>query len=182
MKKAALILITLFSFNLAYCQVFKAKSATIHFLSKASLEDIEATSKHAVLALDGGTGTIQVQAQIKAFKFASSFMEDHFNENYMESDKYPFATFKGRINEKIDYNTNGEHKVTCTGKMEMHGVTQEVTIPGTIKVNGKELTLEANFKVKPADYKIKIEGAYTEKIAKEIGVDVKAVLEPFKKP
>jgi hypothetical protein len=181
MKKAALIIVTFFSFNLSHSQIFKAKSATIHFLSKATLEDIEATSKHAVMALDGGSGAIQVQAQIKAFKFASSFMEEHFNENYMESGKYPFATFKGKISEKIDYNKDGEYKVTCTGKMEMHGVTQEVTIPGIIIIKGKELTLTADFKVKPADYKIKIEGAYTEKIAKEIGVDIKAVLEPFKK-
>ena len=86
------------------------------------------------------------------------------------------------INEKIDFTKPAEHKVTCTGKMEMHGVTQEVTIPGTLKINGSDITLEASFKVKPSDYKIKIEGAYAEKIAKEIGVDIKAVLAPFKKP
>jgi polyisoprenoid-binding protein YceI len=64
----------------------------------------------------------------------------------------------------------------------MHGVTQEVTIPGTLKIDGNAIILEAKFKVKPADYKIKIEGSYTEKIAKEIEVDLKSVLEPFKKP
>ncbi|HWY38172.1 MAG TPA: YceI family protein [Bacteroidia bacterium] len=181
MKRYILALAALFSLNLAHSQVYKGKTTTIHFLSKAAIEDIEATSKHAVVAMDAATGNIQVQAQIKAFKFASSFMESHFNENYMHSEKYPFATFKGKINEKIDYAKNGDYKVTCTGKMEMHGVTQEVTIPGTIKVNGTELTLEANFKVKPADYKIEIEGSYTEKIAKEIGVDIKSVLEPLKK-
>ncbi|MGZ3865203.1 MAG: YceI family protein [Bacteroidia bacterium] len=182
MKKQILIVTALISFNLAHSQIYKAKSTVIHFLSKAALEDIEATSKHAVMALDAASGNIQVQAQIKAFKFSSSFMEEHFNENYMESEKYPFSTFKGKINEKLDYTKNGEHNVTCTGKMEMHGVSQEVTIPGTIKINGSEVTLEAKFKVKPADYKIKIEGAYAEKIAKEIGVDINAVLEPLKKP
>ena len=182
MKKCIIVLAALLSFNMAHSQVFMDKKSVIHFLSKATLEDIEATNKASVVVIDAATGNIQVQCQIKAFKFSSSFMEEHFNENYLESEKYPFSTFKGKINEKIDFTKNGEHKVTCTGKMEMHGVNQEVTIPGTIKINGSELTLEANFKVKPADYKIKIEGAYAEKIAKEIGVDVKSVLTPFKKP
>ena len=182
MKKYLLILIAIFTCNISDAQIFMDKKGTIHFLSKATLEDIEATNKTSVIVLDAATNNIQVQCQIKAFKFSSSFMEEHFNENYMESTKFPFSTFKGKINEKIDFTKNGEHKVTCTGKMEMHGVTQEVTIPGTLKINGEDITLDANFKVKPADYKIKIEGAYAEKIAKEIGVDVKAVLAPFKKP
>ena len=182
MKKHLLILVAILAFNVAHSQIFMDKKGIIHFLSKATLEDIEATSKTAVVVIDGATGNVQVQAQIKAFKFSSSFMEEHFNENYMESEKYPFSTFKGKINEKIDYTKNAEHKVTCTGKMEMHGVTQEVTIPGTLKISGNEIILESSFKIKPADYKIKIEGAYAEKIAKEICVDIKSVLVPFKKP
>ncbi len=172
----------LFAFNVSHSQIFMDKAASIHFLSKALLEDIEATNKTCVMVLDAATNNFQVQSQIKAFKFSDHFMEDHFNENYMESDKYKFSTFKGKINEKIDYTKDGENKVTCTGKLEMHGVTQDVTIPGTLKIKGSEITLEASFKVKPADYKIKIEGAYAEKIAKEIGVDVKSVLTPMKKP
>jgi fatty acid/phospholipid biosynthesis enzyme len=181
MKKGFLILCALLAVNVSFAQLFKSKTGSIHFLSKATLEDIEATNKFPVIVLDGASGNIQVKVQIKAFKFSSSFMEAHFNENYMESEKYPFSTFKGKITEKIDYSKNGEHKVTCVGKMEMHGVTQDVTIPGTLKINGNEITLDAKFKVKPADYKISIEGSYTEKIASEIGVDVTAILEPFKK-
>src|ERR1700758_2021642 len=181
MKKTVFVLVAILAFNVAHSQIYKGKTTTIHFLSKAALEEIEATSKHAVVAMDAASGNLQIQAQIKAFKFSSSFMEEHFNENYMESEKFPFSTFKGKINEKVDYTKNGESKVTCTGKLEMHGVGQEVTIPGTVKVNGNEVILEAAFKVKPADYKIKVEGAYAEKIAKEIGVDIKAVLEPLKK-
>ncbi len=181
MKKFLLILIGFFTCNIAYSQLYKGKTSVIHFLSKATLEDIEATSKHAVVVLDAASGAIQVQAQIKAFKFPSSFMESHFNENYMESEKFPFSTFKGKITEKIDCSKNGECTVTCIGKMEIHGVTQELTIPGTLKINGTEITLEAKFKVKPADYKIKIEGSYTQKIAGEIAVDINSSLEPFKK-
>ncbi len=181
MKKSMLILIGVLACNLAYSQLYKGKTSTIHFLSKATLEDIEATNKNAVVVLDATSGAVQVQAQIKAFKFASSFMESHFNENYLESPKYPFATFKGKITEKVDFSKPGDYPVTCVGKMDMHGVTQEVSIPGTLKINGTEITLVANFKVKPADYKIKIEGSYTQKIASEIAVDINSVLEPFKK-
>jgi polyisoprenoid-binding protein YceI len=99
----------------------------------------------------------------------------------MESEKYPFSTFKGKMNEKIDLTKDGEHKVTCTGKLEMHGVTQEVTIPGVLKIKNGEITLTSNFKVKLADYKIKVPSLYVKNIAEEIDVDVTAVLKALKK-
>lgn len=182
MKKSFLTTFCIFQFFLCLSQdIYSGKECKIHFLSKTPLEDIEAKNKHAVIMMNTSNGAVQVQVQIKAFKFKSSFMEEHFNENYMESEKYPFSTFKGKINEKIDYSKDGEHKVTCTGKLEIHGVTQEVTIAGTLKIKGKEIILDTKFKVKPADYKIDISGMYVEKIAKEIDVDLEANMEPFKK-
>ena len=181
MKKPLLFLIALISFNVSHSQIYMDKKAKAHFLSKSSIEDIEATSKTGVVVIDGATGNVQVKVQIKAFKSASSFMEEHFNENYMESEKFPFATFKGKINEPIDYTKDSDNKVTCTGKMEIHGVTQDVTLPGTLKIKGQELTLTADFKVKIADYKIKVPSLYTKNIAEEIAVDLNSVLEPFKK-
>ena len=86
-------------------------------------------------------------------------MEEHFNENYMETDKkgpkdasgtvtYPNrnAIFKGRINEKIDYSVEAENKVTVTGKMELHGVTRDVTIDGTLTKSGNEFVIFSKFK------------------------------------
>lgn len=168
--------------NLGWAQIYTSKQATAHFLSKSELEDIEAKNSLAKLALNAATGKIQAKVQIKAFKFKSSFMEEHFNENYMESEKYPFSSFDGKINEPVDYNKDGECKVTCTGKLDMHGVIKEVTIPGTLKIKGSEITLDALFKVKLEDYKIKVPSLYVKNIAEEIDVDLKAVLEPFKKP
>jgi len=182
MKKAAFFIVFLFLVNSVFSQIYMGKQATVHFLSKAEIEDIEAKNTLAKIALNPANGKVQVKVQIKAFKFESSFMESHFNENYMESDKYPFSSFDGKINETVDYTKDGETKVTCTGKLEMHGVTKEITIPGTLKVNGKELTLKADFKVKLVDYKIKVPSLYAKKIAEEIAVDFNAVLEPFKKP
>jgi len=182
MIKNLLILTLLLSFELGHSQVYMDKKAKTHFLSKSDLEDIEATNKTSVVVLDAAKGNIQSQVQIKAFKFASSFMEEHFNENYLESEKYPFSTFKGKINEKVDFSKDGEYKVTSTGKLEIHGVSQEVTMPGTLVIKGGILTLISNFKVKIVDYKIKVPSLYVKNIAEEIAVDMTAVLEPFKKP
>lgn len=182
MKKQILLLALAFGVNLANSQVYMDKAAKTHFLSKSSIEDIEATNKTSVVVMDVGTGNVQAKVQIKAFKFSSSFMEEHFNENYMESEKYPFSTFKGKMNEKIDVSKDGEYKVTCTGKLEMHGVTQDVVLPGTLKVKGNEISLVSEFKVKLADYKIKVPSLYVKNIAEEIAVDVTALMQPLKKP
>jgi polyisoprenoid-binding protein YceI len=182
MKKMVLAILALTFVTSGYSQIYMDKKGKTHFLSKSSIEDIEAANKTSVVVIDAATGNVQVKVQIKAFKFASSFMEEHFNENYMESEKFPFSTFKGKINEKVDFTKDGEFKVTCTGKLEMHGVTQDVTIPGTLKIKGNEITLIADFKVKLADYKIKVPSLYVKNIAEEIAVDFNSVMEPFKKP
>ena len=155
MKKAFLVAAGLIIANLAHAQLYAGKESTIHFLSKSSLEDIEAKNKVAKPILDASTGDIQIKIPNKQFKFKSSVMEDHFNENYMETEKYPYTTFKGKINEKVDYKKDGENKVTCTGRMDMHGVTQTITIPGTITVKGNQLTVVSNFMVKLVDLKLK---------------------------
>ena len=182
MKKIALLALFASFVQAANAQIYMGKQTTTHFLSKSDIEDIEAKNTLAKIAINTKTGQVQVKVPNKGFKFKSSFMEEHFNENYMETEKYPVSAFDGKINEKIDYSKDGEHKVTCTGKLDMHGVTQEVTIPGTLKIKGSEITLDANFKVKIADYKIKVPSLYVKNIAEEIGIDMNAVLEPFKKP
>lgn len=182
MKKIALLLIAFFAVSTGYSQLYKGKTSLVHFLSKSSLEDIEAKNTMPVVVLDQGTGAIQVKVPVKSFKFASSYMEEHFNENYMESEKYPFSVFKGKLNEKVDYSKDGETKVTCAGKLEIHGVTHDVSLPGTIKIKNGEITLTTEFKVKLVDYKIKVPSLYVKNIAEEIAVDMSSTLEPFKKP
>ncbi len=182
MKKIALIVIGILTNYYAHSQILKGKESFIHFFSKTDMKDIEAKSTFPITVLRQETGDFQTTVQNKTFKFESSFMEEHFNENYIESEKYPFSTFKGKILEKVDYSKNGEYKVTCKGLMDMHGVSKEISVPGTIKINGKEVTLEAKFKVKIADFKIKVPSLYAKEIADEIDVDIKSIMEPFKKP
>ncbi len=108
-------------------------------------------------------------------------MQEHFNENYMETPKYPNASFRGKINEKIDYKKDGVYKVTCTGKLNMHGVDQLRTIDGTITVKGNEVVLDSQFFVKTVDHKIDVPKVVFEKIAENIKVTVNAKYAPYVK-
>ena len=175
-------------------QIFTAKSGStsINFFSKAPLEDIEALNKGAIIILKASTSEIQVRATIQNFKFKNALMEEHFNENYMETDKkvdvngvatYPnrYSEFKGKINEAIDYAKEGENKVTVTGKLSLHGVTRDVTMEGTLTKTGAELVIQSKFKIKVADYNIKVPSMYVKNIAEEVEVTINSTLEPLQK-
>ncbi len=181
MKKIFLVAASVAITNIMQAQIYMGKTCVTHFFSKTSMKDIEAKSNTAKPVLDAASGNFQMRIQNTSFKFESSFMEEHFNENYMESEKFPYATFKGKINEKVDYAKDGDYKVTCTGSMEMHGTTNQITTSGTLTVKGKEVTIVSKFKVKPADYKIKVPSLYVKEIAEEIDVDITTVLEPYVK-
>lgn len=182
MRKITLVL-ALFCFASVKSQIYKAKDGgtIISFYSKSPLEDIEATNKGAIVVMNTNISDIQVRVTVQNFKFKNALMEEHFNENYMESQKFPNAVFKGKINEKIDYSKDGEHKVTVTGKMEIHGVTKEETYEGTLAKKGNEITVKCKFKVKVADYGIKVPSLYVKNIAEVVDIDVNTVLEPFQK-
>jgi polyisoprenoid-binding protein YceI len=115
------------------------------------------------------------------FKFKNALMEEHFNENYMETEKFPNSTFKGKINEPVDLTKDGETKVTVTGKMEIHGVTKDETYNGTITKSGNDIVIKTKFKIKLADYNIKVPSLYVKNIAEVVDVDVMSTLEPFQK-
>jgi polyisoprenoid-binding protein YceI len=164
-------------------QIFTAKpgETAITFYSEAPLENIEAVNKAAAIVLKNTTNEIQISMNMNNFKFKNSLMEEHFNENYIESEKYPKCTFKGKINEPVDFSKDGETKVTVTGLMELHGVCREVTMNGTIKKAGDNLHLYSNFPVKVADYNIQVPSMYVKNIAETVDVTFKTVLEPYKK-
>jgi polyisoprenoid-binding protein YceI len=169
--------------TLVDAQLFRGKpdASTISFYSKSPLEDIEATNKKAVIVLRTTTNDIQFGVPMISFKFAKPLMEEHFNENYVESEKYPTCTFKGKINETIDYTKDGEHKVTAKGTMNLHGVSKEIEAPGTLTIKGKEIFIVSAFKIRVADYNIKVPSLYVQNIAEIIDVKVNAILEPYEK-
>ncbi len=182
--KKAIVLITLFLSFISQAQIFTAKSGStsVGFYSKAPMEDIEAINKgNTVVVLKASTGDIQMSISMLGFKFKNGLMEEHFNENYVETEKYPNAVFKGKITEVIDYSKDGEYTVTVTGKMEIHGVTKDVTITGTLQKTGNEIKLSSKFKIRVADYKIKVPSMYVSNIAEEVDVTFSSVLEPYQK-
>jgi polyisoprenoid-binding protein YceI len=182
MKKIILLLVmTCFAAGISKAQIYMGKESLITFFSHTAVEDIDAKNTTGKPVLDAGKGDIQVKVTMKGFKFKSGMMEQHFNDNFMESEKYPHAIFKGKINEKVDYSKDGETKVTVTGNMEIHGVTQPVTMEGTITVKGKQVIIDSKFKIKLADYKIEDPSIIGKKVAESVDVTIKSTLEPYKK-
>lgn len=162
----------------AYAQaqsVFTSKNTEVKFFSKAPLEDIEAINKKAQSVLSAGTKEIVVRIPIADFVFPNGLMQEHFNENYLESEKYPFGTFRGKINEAIDLSKEGVYNVSATGKINIHGVERDQTLKGKLSVAGGTLTLDSNFDVLLADHKIDIPKLVFQKIAEKINVTCRFV-------
>lgn len=162
-----------------FAQKYLTKSGKISFYSATSLENIEAFNNEVATVMDSKTGDVVFQVPIRSFKFEKALMQEHFNENYMESSKYPKAEFKGKVTDisKVNFAKDGTYEVTTAGKLTIHGVTKDVTIPGTIVVKGNTATSHSKFKVKTADYNIAIPKLVEGKIAKEIEVTVNSVME-----
>jgi polyisoprenoid-binding protein YceI len=158
------------------------KSGKIEFSSKAPLEDIEAKNKTAMAVLDTKSGAIQFSVQMKGFEFEKALMQEHFNENYVESDKYPKADFKGTItnNSEINYKQPGTYTAKVKGKMTLHGVTKDVETTGTIKVTGNNVDATSTFNLQLSDYNIKIPAVVKDKISNTVRITVDTKLEPFK--
>lgn len=156
-----------------FAQKLYTKNAQISFFSKTSLENISADNNQVLSTLDLQTGQMNFSVLIKAFHFRKSLMEEHFNENYLESTKFPRALFKGKINNvKIDLEKEGSIPVVVTGDLTIHGVTKNITTNGTIIVKSGILSANAVFKVKLADYNITVPAIVKNNIAETVEVTV----------
>jgi polyisoprenoid-binding protein YceI len=178
MKKYSLLITILLLATTVFSQRYMTRTGKVTFFSSTSVENIEAVNNEMACAIDGSSGDIAFQVPIKSFKFEKALMQEHFNENYMESDKYPKAEFKGKIANLsgVNFNKDGQYNVTAAGKMTIHGVTRDVSIPGTITVKGGNITATSRFNIRPADYGIKIPGVVANKIASDIEVTVNSIL------
>jgi polyisoprenoid-binding protein YceI len=182
MKKIALLLVTVgYSATSAYAQIYMAKTCEISFFSKTPIEDIAAVNKTTKPMFNTATGDLQMKLGMTAFVFEKPLMQEHFNENYVESDKFPYAFFKGKINEKIDFTEDGKHKVTATGKMTIHGVEKDKTIEGFLTVDMNKIILSSEFKLDFTEYGVVIPALYSGVIPPVTDVKLNATLEPFKK-
>lgn len=178
------IFITLFSFlsiNQAGQDLYVSKNARITFFSSALIEDIKAETVKAVSVFSAATNELDFSVAISSFQFDKAFMQQHFNSDYMESDKYPRAIFKGKLLEHVDVTKDGTYPVNARGELTVHGITQTRTIPGTFMVKNGVITMTSEFMVKCADHQIDIPQILFYHIAEVIKVNVSAVYSPYKK-
>lgn len=174
MRKIVLIAALFIGTLSANAQLYFTKTGTIKFDSHTTLEDIKAENRKVVSVLNSATGALEFSLLMKGFDFTNQLMEDHFNESYVESDKYPKASFKGTITDisKVDFTKDGSYKVNFTGKLTMKNVTKDITGTATIVIKGGKVTATSSIKVKPKDYNIVIPATAGAKIAEEIVVDI----------
>lgn len=157
-------------------QIYIGEKCTLSFFSETKMENIDAVNSVSKPVLNSKNGAFAIKASQNAFNFKSALMQEHYNENYIESEKYPYATFTGIINEAIDYTNEQVNKVTITGNLNMHGVDQPRTITGTLEIKNTKIILNSNFLITVADYKIKVPSLYIEKIAEVVKVTLHAEL------
>lgn len=180
MNKILLVLIFAFTSFFAHAQIYLGKTCEVSFFSDGPVEDISAVNKSTKPILNSAKSEIAVKVTIKGFDFEKELMEEHFNEKYMESDKFPYATFTGKINEPIDYKKDGITKVTVTGKLNMHGVEKERTIDGNVTIKGGEVIIGSKFIVSLKDHNITIPTIVVQNVAELIEVKINATLTEFK--
>ncbi len=183
MKTRISILIFILISTISFSQnTYITKKATIDFFSSTLVEDIKAINNQVVSFVKTETGEINFGVSIKSFVFENSLMQEHFNENYMESDKFPNAKFKGKITdlENIDFKKDGVYPVNISGEITIHGVTKKIETKGIFTVKGKKISTKAFIKIKPKDFKIEIPLLVREQIAKILDVSIIAEYEVYK--
>ena len=156
-------------------QIFQIVSGKIHFKSDAPLELIEASSNDLKGLINFSSGSFAFSVPVSSFEgFNSSLQREHFNENYMESETYPNATFTGKIIETVDLTKEGEITIRAKGKLNIHGIEQERIIRSTLGIQGNKLTIKSTFTVLLQEHNITIPKVVQQKIAEEIYVTIEA--------
>lgn len=174
MKKLILVIISIITFGFTHSQILMTKNATISFHSHTFLENVDAVNNNVMAVIDGTKKNIAFSLLMKQFDFPKKLMQTHFNENYVESDKYPKATFSGAYSENADLTKEGSYSLTVNGKLTIHGVTRQVQLPATLTVKSGTITGTTTFKLNPTDYNIEIPFIVRDKIEKENTVKVNA--------
>lgn len=163
---------------------YETRTAKASFQSQTPIEEIYSENNQvaSILKVEGAKKIIAFNVIMRSFKFEKALMEEHFNEKYVHSEKYPAAKFIGELEDDIDLNTAGVYKnITISGTMTFHGVSQPITIPADLEVSqNNEIKGYATFKISPEEYNIEIPKLVSDKIASEILVTVEALYKPSK--
>lgn len=171
----------LLSTQLAFGQKYFSKTGKISFSSDAPMEKIEAQNSSASTAMDIGTGNLEWAVLIQGFKFDKALMQEHFNENYMESATYPKAKYKGKIDNigAVNFSKDGVYNITSSGQLEMHGVIKPITTKGVITIKNGTVSAKSSFSVLLADYGIVIPKLVADNISKNVDITVDVNYQPI---
>ncbi len=178
MKKLALLGLGITLSVMSFSQTLITRNAYIKFYSTTPIEDIEAASNQASSVLDLEKKQIVFQVLMNSFQFEKALMQEHFNENYIESAKFPKGIFKGEIASSEDLSKDGAHKVTISGDLTVHGKKKSINTEMTLTKKGEEYLLDGKFEVSPADFEIPIPSAVENKIGKTLEITVKSKYQP----
>ena len=150
------------------------KTGTISFFSKTNIENIAAKNNKVLAVWELATGKLELSVLMKGFEFEKALMQEHFNESYVESDKYPKATFKGNFENfgTLNLSTNKSYTAIVKGVLTMHGASKNITLPTNVKVENGQVSATANFVALLADYNIKIPNVVSANINKTIDISI----------
>jgi hypothetical protein len=160
--------------------LYTCKNVKITLFSSALIEDIKAVTSTGVSVYNATTGELDFSVAISTLQFEKAFMQQHFNSDYMESDKYPRAIFKGKIQEHVDITKEGTYTVNAVGELTVHGISQKRTIQGSLTVKNGIIYMASEFMVKCADHHIDIPQILFYHIAELIKINVSATYNPYK--
>lgn len=162
-------------------QKYFSKSGAVAFVSNAPLEKIEAKNSSATTVIDAATGNLEWAVLVQGFQFEKALMQEHFNENYMESGKYPKAKFKGKIDNwsTVNLARDGDYPVKVSGTLEIHGVMKPIVADGKIVVKNKAFSARSKFSILVADYGIQIPKLVADNVARQVDVEVQADYQPM---
>jgi YceI-like domain len=176
MKKHLLIGFFLAAVSVCNAQQWQTRSGVTSFFSETVAENISAKNSQTACILDAKTGEMVIKMRIVHFQFPNKLMQEHFNENYMESDKFPEATFRGKLDAPLP-TANGIYTVTVSGVLLIHGKAQPRTITGTIEITDKKIRLQTSFQIVLEDHNIERPAIVMVKIAEKVSVKADYILE-----
>ncbi|MGN6601095.1 MAG: YceI family protein [Ginsengibacter sp.] len=178
--KTCFFIVFLFLAMRASSQLYYTKNGDISFFSKSVLQNIEADNNQVISVLNTQTGSMQFSLLNNAFEFEKAKMQEDFNDNYIESDKYPRSFFKGNITnlQAVNFGQDGTYNVNVSGDLTIHGVTKQIETPATINIKNGNISGKAVFHIHVKDYNIDIPTIVSKKIAENIEIRVNCTYQP----
>lgn len=186
MKNLKLALLAMFFAApiLLSAQKMFSRSANVNFdaTNKSSVEDIKAKTSTGTIVVDAATGNVEAAVLMKSFQFEKALMGEHFNENYVESSKYPKAVFKGKLADPsaVKFTKDGTYKINVAGNLTMHGKTKAVTAPTVFTVKDGKVSAQTDFTVALEDFDIAVPSLVADKVAKDVKITFNGALDAMK--